>query len=139
MGALTRVVNRMTSVVPERKTTVGNLSPTWEVGVPQSPKYVNNYWRNALEGYSRNEVVYACFPAGTPVVLADGRVQPIEDVAVGSCMRTHRGNRRLVEEIISRPYIGSMVTIKRAGRTTPIECTGNHQLYIARGNRSNLE
>jgi HK97 family phage portal protein len=43
-----------------RKTAVGAQVPTWEEGVPQYPKYWHNYWRFALEGYSRNEIVYAC-------------------------------------------------------------------------------
>lgn len=61
MGALARVINRAGSFLPaERKTNIGAMVPAWEEGVPQQPRHWHNYYRMALEGYSRNEIVYAC-------------------------------------------------------------------------------
>lgn len=42
----------------ERKIALSATVPTWENHVPQLQR--ENYYRFALEGYSRNEVVYAC-------------------------------------------------------------------------------
>lgn len=60
MGALSRALSTVASFLPERKVAVGAQIPTWESGNPQYPRYWHNYWRFALEGYSRNELVYTC-------------------------------------------------------------------------------
>ena len=46
--------------------------------------------------------VGACFPAGTMVTLADGRLIAIEDVTFGNFVRTHLGNARQVIDTMSR-------------------------------------
>jgi HK97 family phage portal protein len=60
MGAIARALNSLGGLIPERKVNVGATVPNWEVGNPQNPRYWHNYYRFALEGYSRNEIVYAC-------------------------------------------------------------------------------
>ena len=60
MGALARALERIAGIVPERKVNVGAQIPTWEDGKPQNPRYWHNYYRYALEGYGRNEIVFAC-------------------------------------------------------------------------------
>lgn len=60
MGVFSEAVQRITHLAPERKVNVGALVPAWEEGNPQNPRYWHNYWRFALEGYSRNELVFAC-------------------------------------------------------------------------------
>ena len=47
------------ALAPRRTTAVGATVPTWQDGVPQSP-YQSNYNRFVLEGYSSNEIAYAC-------------------------------------------------------------------------------
>jgi HK97 family phage portal protein len=59
MGALAGAVRRLQAFLPELKTNVGMQIPTWETNNPQYPRYWHNYWRFALEGYGRNEIVYA--------------------------------------------------------------------------------
>lgn len=49
--------------MPERKVNIGAQVPTWEVGVPQYQRFFHNFWRYALEGYSRNELVFTCVEA----------------------------------------------------------------------------
>lgn len=60
MGAIARVLGQIASMLPERKMAVGAQISTWENGNPQNPRYWHNYFRFALEGYGRNEIVYAC-------------------------------------------------------------------------------
>lgn len=57
MGVLTEAVHML---VPRRDTkqAAGAAVPTWQSGTPQYPQY--NYERFARDGYSRNELVYAC-------------------------------------------------------------------------------
>lgn len=58
MGALADAVDRISRLIPERKVSIGAAVQTWEAGTPQNPS--EPYFRFALEGYSRNELVYAC-------------------------------------------------------------------------------
>lgn len=60
MGVLARTLGRIGAFLPERKTNIGAMVPAWEAGAPQYPRYWHNYFRFALEGYSRNEIVFAC-------------------------------------------------------------------------------
>ncbi len=60
MGILADAVGRLGRLAPERKTNIGATIPAWESGNPQSPKYFHNYYKYALEGYSRNEICFAC-------------------------------------------------------------------------------
>ncbi|HXT34768.1 MAG TPA: phage portal protein [Chloroflexota bacterium] len=60
MSLFAEALARITHLAPERKVNVGALVPAWEEGKPQNPRYWHNYYRFALEGYSRNEIVFAC-------------------------------------------------------------------------------
>lgn len=64
MGALARVLAPVLSFgrggPVEQKMAVGAAIPSYEDGQAQNPRYWHNYWRFALEGYSRNEIVFAC-------------------------------------------------------------------------------
>lgn len=62
----------------ERKVAFGVSVPTWEHHVPQVQR--ENYYRYALEGYARNEIVYACIDelctsAAEPRIAAYKRVR----------------------------------------------------------------
>lgn len=52
------IANALTRLIPERKVAVGAAIQTWEHGTPQHQK--ESYYRYALEGYSGNEVMFAC-------------------------------------------------------------------------------
>jgi HK97 family phage portal protein len=63
----------MATIIPERKVAVGAAINTWESGTPQQQK--DSYYRYALEGYSGNEVAFACIEelassAGEPRLVA---------------------------------------------------------------------
>ena len=60
MGVFADTLKSLTHLVPERKVNVGALVPAWEDGKPANPRYWHNYYRFSLEGYSRNEIVFAC-------------------------------------------------------------------------------
>ena len=73
MGLLARTVTALSTMIPERKVAVGAAINTWESGVPQQQK--ESYYRYALEGYSGNEVAFACVEelassAGEPRLVA---------------------------------------------------------------------
>ena len=55
MGILS---DTMSSLLPVRKAAVATMIPIGTAGIPQSPKY--SYESFAREGYSKNEIVYAC-------------------------------------------------------------------------------
>lgn len=58
MGLIAEAFTSVRGFLPERKAAVGAAINTWEAGTPQQQK--ESYYRYALEGYSRNELVYAC-------------------------------------------------------------------------------
>ena len=71
-----------------------------------------------------------CFPAGTPVNVAEG-VKAIEEVQVGDAVWTHAGNYRRVTEQLGRSYSGTMCTVKARLRPE-LTATGKHPFWIER-------
>lgn len=73
MGLLAQTVKSLVSLVPERKIAVGAAINTWEAGTPQQQK--ESVYRYSLDGYSGNEVAFACIEelassAGEPRLVA---------------------------------------------------------------------
>lgn len=58
MGLIADSFASLARIVPERKIAVGATVPTWEQGTPLYQK--QSYYRYAMEGYSSNEIVFAC-------------------------------------------------------------------------------
>ena len=58
MGIIADLFDTVAAIIPERKIAVGAAIQTWEHGTPQQQK--ESYYRYALEGYSGNEVMFAC-------------------------------------------------------------------------------
>ena len=58
MGLIAEAFTTVRGLLPERKVAVGAAVQTWEAGTPQQQK--ESYYRFALEGYGRNELVFAC-------------------------------------------------------------------------------
>lgn len=58
MGLIADTFGAIRLMVPERKIAIGATVPTWEQGTPLYQK--ESYYRYALEGYSRNEITFAC-------------------------------------------------------------------------------
>lgn len=82
MGLIADTFGALARVIPESKTAIGATVPTWQQGTPQYQK--ESYYRYALEGYSRNEIVFACIEelatsAAEPRMQAlDAKREPIE-------------------------------------------------------------
>ncbi len=73
-----------------------------------------------------------CFPAGTPVLMADGTERPIEDVGDGNEVRTHNGKRRRVVQTMRRQYDGRLYAIELHGFVYPTTMTDNHPVGVVR-------
>lgn len=58
MGVFADMIDRVLALVPERKVALGSIVPVGQEGVPQIQR--ESYYRFAREGYSANELVYAC-------------------------------------------------------------------------------
>ena len=77
MGIIADTFDALTAaIVPQRKIAVGATVQTWEHGTPQHQK--ESYYRYALEGYSGNEVMFACVEelassAAEPRLVAEQR------------------------------------------------------------------
>lgn len=72
----------------------------------------------------------SCFPAGTPVRMADGSEQAIEDVRVGDWVITHMGRARRVVDTMSRRYTGDLVTVQVGSFAFPLEMTADHRVAV---------
>lgn len=97
MGIIADTFDALTAaIVPQRKVAVGATVQTWEHGTPQHQK--ESYYRYALEGYSGNEVMFACVEE-----LASSAAEP-RLVAV---RKTAKGTEQLhdhpVLELFERP------------------------------------
>lgn len=77
-----------------------------------------------------HQLTGSCFPAGTPVRMADGSEKAIEAIQVGESVITHEGRARRVTETMTRLYDGDVVTLHVAGFAFPLEMTADHQVAI---------
>ncbi|UYN89905.1 MAG: Hint domain-containing protein [Anaerolineales bacterium] len=103
-----------------------------------SYRYANHasYMANGIESwswFSRLDPGRTCFPAGTEIETARGRV-PIEDVLVGDIVLTHTGAWKRVTETMSREYRGRMAEIVSA--KGKIAGTTDHPVLIVRDGRA---
>lgn len=71
-----------------------------------------------------------CFPAGTLVATEFGDL-PIEEVTVGTLVRTHVGRLRAVHRLSKRAHRGELVVITAGGDL--LETTPEHPLLTQRG------
>lgn len=74
----------------------------------------------------------SCFPAGTPVRMADGAEKPVEAVTVGDKVVTHTGASRRVVETMRRNFCGQMIKVALSGFPFPLEMTNDHQVAVWR-------
>lgn len=56
-----------------------------------------------------------CFPAGTPITMADGTTKPIEEIKVGDLVLTHTGAVKAVTGVHPRPYEGLLIDFSVEG------------------------
>lgn len=89
-------------------------------------------WRYCPGGYD-NQWIGMCFPAGTPVRLADGSERAIEDVAVGDRVVTHASGGRQVVRTFRRLYDGDLVTVDVGEAAPPLPATADHPFAVPAG------
>ncbi len=86
----------------------------------------------AIESGAMGTLSMGCFLPGTHVTMADGRRLPIEDVAPGDMVLTHKGRSR---EVLNKQIRGGkwdMRTVHAVGLASPVTSTGNHPYYVLR-------
>jgi site-specific DNA-cytosine methylase len=85
-----------------------------------------------IRRYPDSDILLAspeCFPAGTLILTERGQV-PIEEVAVGDLVLTHKGNWRSVVRTQSKT--SDTVIVRGQGYTPGIEVTPNHRFWLRR-------
>jgi HK97 family phage portal protein len=77
-----------------------------------------------------------CFVPGTEIVTPTG-LRPIETLAVGDFVLTHKGRWRAVNRIMRRDYVGPVITLQAKGLPA-VTATANHPFLVQRAkpNRS---
>jgi hypothetical protein len=83
---------------------------------PETVRYVNNN----------------CFVPGTLVTMGDGTVKPIEQIAEGDLVLTHKGRSRKVTRTYQRDVDEPIVRIKPRGTTDRIFVTREHPFFVFR-------
>jgi hypothetical protein len=72
----------------------------------------------------------SCFPAGTPILLANCTERAIEEIGEGQPVLTHLGNIRQVTRFYERSYTGRMYTIAVKGWQYPLHMTAEHPVAV---------
>lgn len=79
------------------------------------------------------KVGHLCMAPGTPVIIKDGWVKPIEDISVGDTVITHTGAAATVVDVLGQPNAkGKMMRIT-PWMGQPITCTKEHKFPTHRG------
>jgi hypothetical protein len=71
-----------------------------------------------------------CFPAGTPVVMADGTERPIEQVKDGDEVLTTAGRVRAVIDTFRRLYNGPLYSVRLRGLDFMARATAEHPFAV---------
>lgn len=97
MGIIADTLDALTAaIVPQRKVAVGATVQTWEHGTPQQQR--ESYYRYALEGYSGNEVMFACVEE-----LASSAAEPRLVAVRKTAKGTEQVHDHPVLELFERP------------------------------------
>ena len=72
-----------------------------------------------------------CFPAGTPVLMADRTRRPIEQVRGGEAVMTLDGPRHVIDNM-RRHYSGDGIALRLRGEYKELVGTADHQVLIYR-------
>lgn len=86
----------------------------------------------AIESGQLQTLSMGCFFPGTPITMADGTRLPIEEVAPGDMVLTHKGRPREVLNKQIRGGTWSMRRISVVGLPDDIEATDNHPFFVIR-------
>jgi intein/homing endonuclease len=123
----------------EQKETDKKIRATW----PEFKLYGNGYW----EAGERSKIaecvlklrgkhlpalyqqVGSCFPAESPVYMADGTYKNIEYIKVGDEVITHNNKTKKVTELFTRPYTGRLYSLNVSGFDNDFRMTEDHLVY----------
>ena len=125
MGLLARTVSAVATLIPERKVAVGATIQVGEAGVPQQQK--ESYYRYALDGYSGNEIMYACI---------EERCTSLAEPRLVAVRRTDKGPEQIkdhpVLDLFERPnpFLSGESLISSLGMYRDI--SGNAYLELVR-------
>lgn len=90
-------------------------------------------WRDDIEKVANGEDIFfsmSCFPAGTPVRMADGTERAIEQVGIGEKVLTHHGRVGCVSALLKKDYSGLAVEIGTIGLSGTIVATPDHKIWV---------
>jgi hypothetical protein len=80
-----------------------------------------------------NQWIGMCFPAGTPIRMANGEEKPIEDVTPGDRVVTHISGSRAVVNAFSRRYTGELINVEASRFRFPLRATADHSFAVRNG------
>ena len=81
------------------------------------------------------DVSMGCAPAGSRILMADGRQVPIELVREGDLVVSHTGEARRVEILMRRKYEGALYRFKVYGFRRWLSLTDEHPLWLVRADQ----
>ena len=83
-----------------------------------------------LEKYNEGLIVTGgCFLEDAPIMMANGLEIPISQVKKGQPIVTHLGNINKVVNVWSKPYEGTLTTLRFAGDQRKLVATGEHKIW----------
>ena len=100
--------------------------PYW---VPPGEGLTDHY--QSFEKNPAHTFLHHCFPAGTPILLADRSRKPIEHVQVGEEVVTRDGPRA-VTGVMQRAYRGPGIKLRLKGEYLPLTGTEDHPVQVFR-------
>lgn len=75
-------------------------------------------------------VSMGCFPAETPILMADGGEAAIETILEDAAVKTHRGQNGRVAQTHRRRYVGVLYDVKVHGHRRRLRLTDEHPLLV---------
>jgi len=100
--------------------------------LPENEKAVYQFGKhkiNAVLADFQPDVVFDCVPPGELVYTRHG-YRPIEDIAAGDLVMTHKGRFRPVKSAWSRSHNGQLVKISVNGNRDTLRVTPNHPVLV---------
>lgn len=114
----------LTSPAPSSETSSSSLVvPYQPLPLPDPPLSVS--LQSLVARIYNQGPLGSCFPAGTPITLADGSLCPIEHIRIRDAVKDHTGAPVIVSGCYQRTYSGPAAILTFTDGTT-IQCTATH-------------
>ena len=106
--------------------------PDWALAILKDEKreIPEEYGHETFERYGYPFLMH-CFPAGTPIMMADRQRVPIDEVAIGDLVMTMVGPRP-VTKVFQRNYSGPGVSLSFRGQDDNLVGTKDHPVLVFR-------